>query len=146
MPPLRERNEDVIFLVETFLEQQASARGLEPPKLDESAKKAIRGCSWPGNVRQLLNLAVRLVVEKPGELVTDSDIGVESSASGEGEQLLNQNYDEAKQTLIEEFTVKYFSRLLEDHEGNIAAAAREAGIQRSYLYRLIKRYDIPAGR
>jgi transcriptional regulator with PAS, ATPase and Fis domain len=62
IPPLRERSEDVIPLMEHFLDLCARRANMQPPELGDSAREALQAHSWPGNVRELRNLAERLIV------------------------------------------------------------------------------------
>ncbi|HSL22772.1 MAG TPA: sigma-54 dependent transcriptional regulator [Vicinamibacterales bacterium] len=62
IPPLRERLEDVVPLMEHFLTTFAARAGAPPPMLSDSSKDALTMYAWPGNIRELRNLAERLVV------------------------------------------------------------------------------------
>jgi transcriptional regulator with PAS, ATPase and Fis domain len=62
IPPLRERREDVPVLLDYFMRQFSASHGLEPPRLSDEAIAQLQACDWPGNVRQLRNVAERLVV------------------------------------------------------------------------------------
>lgn len=63
IPPLRERREDVPVLLDHFLRQFSASHGLEPPRLSDEAIAHLQACDWPGNVRQLRDVAERLVVK-----------------------------------------------------------------------------------
>ena len=62
IPPLRERREDVPLLLDYFLEQYAASRQVEPPSLSDETLSVLGAYDWPGNVRQIRNLAERLIV------------------------------------------------------------------------------------
>ena len=62
IPPLRERREDVPLLLDYFLEQHAASRQVELPSLSDETLSVLRAYDWPGNVRQIRNLAERLIV------------------------------------------------------------------------------------
>jgi transcriptional regulator with PAS, ATPase and Fis domain len=62
IPPLRERMDDVIPLMQHYLSQFAASAGIGTPELGDRAKEALLGYHWPGNVRELRNLAERLIV------------------------------------------------------------------------------------
>ena len=65
MPPLRDRDEDVELLAETFASRLASANGLPVPPLTPEVRAALRSHSWPGNVRELRNAIERALVLSP---------------------------------------------------------------------------------
>jgi DNA-binding NtrC family response regulator len=97
---------------------------------------------WPGNVRELRNVVERAVSlcggdpEIPAELLALPD---ESRPAGSGSGL---PFKEAKDRLIESFEREYLEGLLARCSGNVSRAAREAGIDRVYLHRLLKRYAL----
>ena len=74
LPPLRDRPEDIDLLAETFLARVAAELGLEEKRLSEGAYKLLRAYSWPGNVRQLLNVCRQLCVMAPGEQILAQDL------------------------------------------------------------------------
>jgi transcriptional regulator with GAF, ATPase, and Fis domain len=74
IPPLRERREDIPLLVERLTAAQASKTHQAEPAYTPSCLDAMRRYPWPGNVRELKNLVKRLVIMRPGEMITDRDI------------------------------------------------------------------------
>ena len=62
IPPLRERPEDIPLLLDHFLQQYAASRQVAPPSLSDEAICVMKAYDWPGNVRQLRNVAERLIV------------------------------------------------------------------------------------
>ena len=75
IPPLRERREDIPTLLDHFLRAFSKSHGVERPKLSESAAAQIVASDWPGNVRQLRNVAERLVLRSRGEsVITTADL------------------------------------------------------------------------
>ncbi|MDA8387322.1 MAG: sigma-54 dependent transcriptional regulator [Nitrospiraceae bacterium] len=71
LPPLRERREDILLLLDFFKKEFAKKRKKEPLKISDAAMKCILGYHWPGNVRELENLMERLTI-----LATSDTIGV----------------------------------------------------------------------
>ena len=75
IPPLRERREDIPMLLDHFLRVFSKAHNLEQPRLSESAAAQIVASDWPGNVRQLRNVAERLVLRSRDEhVITTADL------------------------------------------------------------------------
>jgi DNA-binding NtrC family response regulator len=69
IPPLRERREDIVLLIEYFLPAIASRLGLARIKFDPEAHSGLLAYYWPGNVRELQNLLERLIIRYPGETI-----------------------------------------------------------------------------
>lgn len=65
VPPLRERPEDIIPLMQHFVRKTAARFNLSSPRLDFSALDSVLAYSWPGNVRELENLVERAMIENP---------------------------------------------------------------------------------
>src|SRR3954468_24862247 len=74
VPPLRERDSDVILLAEHFIAEFAREDGRRPKHLDSGAATGLRSYRWPGNVRELRNVIERLMIMVPGETVTLPDL------------------------------------------------------------------------
>jgi len=87
IPPLRERKEDILPIFETFLHQLAQKYGSSLRRLDEGALELLQRYRWPGNAREIRNVAEQVVVLHRGTLVTADDIrpflrGVTAGAPG----------------------------------------------------------------
>ncbi|MBN2359686.1 MAG: sigma 54-dependent Fis family transcriptional regulator [Deltaproteobacteria bacterium] len=138
IPPLRERREDIELLVDAFLVQLGKTRS----DLPAGALQRFMDHDWPGNARELKNAVERSVVL--GELVAPVRTSA-SSAAGEDPApscSLQIPFKEQKAELIEKFERSYTKSLLEHHKGNVSAAARQAGIDRMSLHKLINKYQI----
>ena len=130
VPPLRERREDILPIVDRFL----ATRGLPPEKLSAAARDRLRSEPWPGNVRELENAMERGLI-----LAGDSDVGTghlgggatsASRASGVGNLLVDGFVlDDLERDLI--------LAALEKAGGNKAQAARLLGVTRRRLYSLL---------
>jgi two-component system nitrogen regulation response regulator GlnG len=83
LPPLRERTEDIPMLARRFLAQVAAELGLEEKRLRPETLRVLEGHSWPGNVRQLLNLCRQLCVMAPGDQIFPEDLPPEMFAAAE---------------------------------------------------------------
>jgi DNA-binding NtrC family response regulator len=77
VPPLRERGEDILLLLEYYLERAAAAHGLRPPALTPEAAQLLLAYAWPGNVRELRNVTERLVVQDRSRPVRPDDLPLE---------------------------------------------------------------------
>ena len=135
VPPLRERPEDIDALARHF----ASQLGL--PDLDPKSLVRLRSFDWSGNVRELRNAVQALAA------VGDFEGGAESPASRLDDLLAasvdcNRGYAEQKEELVERFTRVYLRALLAQTKGNQSAAAKRAGLDRTYLGPLLTKYDL----
>jgi DNA-binding NtrC family response regulator len=72
MPPLRERDDDVLLLARHFLTLYAKEEGKEFADFDEGATRALRRYPWPGNIRELQNVLRNAVLFNQGRLVTEA--------------------------------------------------------------------------
>ena len=142
-PSLRERREDIPLLVELFLRQLG---GGDQPPLSEHTVAALRAHDWPGNVRELRN-----VIERA--LALGGDAG--ALVAPLGERLTGQRpvelpfefapgvpFRDEKERWNEQFERRYLAWLLRRADGNISKAARDADMDRKYLHKLLKKYEI----
>jgi DNA-binding NtrC family response regulator len=143
MPALRHRLDDLPILVPGLLEAIARDRDLaveiEP---DEELYTALARHAWPGNVRELRNYLEQLVIlRKPPEL-DESAAPAEPTAASPFAPLLTLPMRAAKEQLLERFERDYIAQALERAGGNVAEAARWAGVDRGTLFRAIRRYGL----
>ena len=109
---------------------------------------------WPGNVRELRNVVERglsleggaLPIEVSGDVGTATNDAGNYDPGGMSKDVLEKPFKEAKGLLVESFEREYLTHLLQRHNGNISRAALEAGIDRNYIHRLVKKYNIPVDR
>lgn len=135
IPPLRERDEDVLLLAKAFLKRFAAGEGREGLVVDERAARAIREYRWPGNVRELENRVKRAVIMAEGNTIRAGDLELMSS---EEIQIAAHTLKEAREALEREMV----SRSLQKHGGKIAPAAADLGVSRPTLYELIGKLGI----
>ena len=81
VPPLRERGDDVLLLLEHFLRRYSTEHGTSLSRLSCAAEKTLLAYSWPGNVRQLKNVAERLALHFSGQIIDDGDLPEEIIAA-----------------------------------------------------------------
>ncbi|HMT80728.1 MAG TPA: sigma-54 dependent transcriptional regulator [Azonexus sp.] len=132
MPPLRERMEDIVPLVESVLRR---VFGDSPPKLSSGAVKALSLYSFPGNVRELENILERATALCAGDTieVEDLHLGPEEMAGSEDQGRGSETLDDYLNRLERQAILE----ALQKAEGNRTAAARLLGVTfRSMRYRL----------
>jgi len=149
IPPLRDRPEDIPLLAEHFLQEAARQRNVRAPTLDSRTLDRLTSHDWPGNVRELKNTVERalyLSAVRPGDTLEVD--GIESGArprSGAGRSSAfdpSASFQEEKERWLEERERRYVSWLLENHGGNVSGAARAARMDRKYLHKLAKKYEL----
>ena len=151
VPPLRERQSDVPGLAEYFLREAAARAGRELKGFERSALRALMARPWPGNVRELQNLVRRAVVYAAGPLITASDLAIgldEQATSGIRwpAELLQAPFSESRADVVADFERSYVSAALAAANGNVAEAARSAGLPRKSLWRIAQRVGLAADR
>ncbi|MBE9536026.1 MAG: sigma-54-dependent Fis family transcriptional regulator [Proteobacteria bacterium] len=140
IPPLRERTDDIPFLVEKFVKLYSAEAGCEVKSFDEEAMGVMKRYHWPGNIRELKNLVERLVIMTPGSKIEKSDLppyvaGIEKK--GKTFEKFG-GLKEAKAAFEEDF----IRSKLEENDGNVTKTAEAIGLERTNLHRKIKSYGI----
>ena len=138
LPPLRERPEDIPHLASFFLERFSGRYG---KSLSGSPRfyEALLGQRWPGNVRQLKNVMERLTALHPGGVLEPQDIAEDMPANSAVSSLSSLPWKEAREQYLASFELSYAQALLARCDGNVSAAAREAGVDRKTFYALLRR-------
>lgn len=130
LPALCERPQDIRPIVDAFLTRcYPSAKKLH---FDAAAIKALENYSWPGNVRELQNTIERLLAFCPTGIVRSSDISA----------VLENWHQSAHKLSIHEDDIKEITEKLKQTKGNQTEAARLLGIDRTTLWRKMKRFKI----
>jgi DNA-binding NtrC family response regulator len=145
IPPLRERRSDVPLLADHFLEKNAKAGRVPPPRFTPELFSALRTHSWPGNIRELENLCRRAVALHPGEWVgpgffveTTPDEPQSGFANSDGAPPCGKSLREMERQLLES--------TLEANGGNRTRAARVLGICPRTMRNKIREYGLPPRR
>ncbi len=146
MPPLREMREDIPALALFFLEKAVTDLGLPPKTLSPASLRCISDAPWKGNVRELANVVKKAAILSPGPTIEPEDLAIECPggpcASRDLDALTALRYPEAKALVLEDFTTRYLTTILERTEGNVTQAARESGIERQAFQQLMRKYGI----
>src|ERR1700704_2325409 len=108
LPPLRDRAEDIPDLVRHFI-QQAEREGLPPKQLDQGALERIKRYRWPGNVREVENLARRLAALYPQEIISEAVVESELSQPAKLSIADEPSVAEGLAASVERHLTAYFS-------------------------------------
>lgn len=141
LPPLRERPEDIPKLVEIFLNRYSQEMKRPALEITPAAISKLQHHSWPGNIRDLRNFIERLMASHAGNAPIDEH-NIKFPTNEQPFQfpvhLLDRQYEDAKGVLLNEFKQVYFKRALQKHGGNKTAIAKELGLDRTSLHRILQ--------
>ncbi|MBS1241185.1 MAG: sigma-54 factor interaction protein [Gemmatimonadetes bacterium] len=138
LPALRDRKEDLLLLLETFLNDLASERGVEPRALSAEAMDAVMVYDWPGNVRELQNALEHAVVLTRGELIEPSALPERITRRKKEPLVADRVQPNPSLDVVER---AYIMWVLQAEGGNKTRAAEVLGIDPSTLYRKLSRYE-----
>jgi len=136
LPPLRERPEDVLLLVDHFLSLYARKYSKPAKQISAAALDKLRTYSWPGNVRELQHAVERALIMGEGSTLRPEDFFLSAPGPGPEEGLIFEEYN------LEEVEKQVIDRTLRKHRGNVSQAARELGLTRTSLYRRMEKYGL----
>jgi len=155
LPSLRERREDIPALAKHLLSRidDKAAQGTSPLTLDAQVLDALSGHDWPGNVRELRNVLERAAYLSRAQGLSSLALNalpvaqraMHESSRSEANTLSfspGESYRETRTRFEDKFERDFVTWLLDRHEGNISAAAREADMDRKYLYKLAKKHNL----
>ncbi|WP_409227102.1 sigma-54 interaction domain-containing protein [Gudongella sp. SC589] len=135
IPPLRERNADIVPLIKLFLSRLNSYYNLNK-EISPSALKYLLDYSWPGNVRELENTIERLIVTSDTEIIDQDDVRFSLNSDVE-----HSDVGLSHKEIMEEYEKKLIKNYASNHS-TIRDMARSAKIDESTLRKKIQRYGI----
>ncbi|MCA9708136.1 MAG: nitric oxide reductase transcriptional regulator NorR [Myxococcales bacterium] len=162
VPPLRERQSDVLTLAGYFLEQNRARLGCRGLRIGSLAQQALLDYRWPGNVRELEHVIGRAALKAlaragdPGEVITvgpedltlepEASVSVSASVADVREAIASAALDGLVglplRDALDDFQRRLIQRTLDEHGGNWAATARALDVDRSNLHRLAVRLGL----
>ena len=138
LPTLRERRDDLLLLLEAFLQTMAQESGTEPKALSSEALDAVMVYEWPGNVRELENALEHAVVLSRGNLIEAGALPERITRRRKEPLVAERSYRNPTLEVIER---AYIMWVLQAEGGNKTRAAEVLGIDPSTLYRKLSRYE-----
>ncbi len=140
VPPLRQRGEDILTLFTRLSEQFAEEYGCEAPEVSAQEAAQLLQAPWPGNVRQLINVAERAVLQNrrgtgsiASLLMTDSDDSARPAMTTEGKPL---------KEFVEAFERMLIDNTMRRHKGSIVAVMEELCLPRRTLNEKMAKYGL----
>jgi DNA-binding NtrC family response regulator len=133
LPPLTERRDDIPLLAKHFLRLRALEMKKTIPSMGEEAIRMLCSYEWPGNVRELANCIENALVHCEDDSITVDDLD---------RCLLNKHftgtYEEAKKRFLERFQRQFLTAALKRNRGNLTKTAKEIGVTRQGLAKMLK--------
>ncbi|MEQ5319078.1 two-component system response regulator GlrR [Providencia vermicola] len=136
IPALNERAEDIPLLANHLLRESASRHKPFVRSFSSDAMKCLMTATWPGNVRQLVNVIEQCVALTTSPVISEALV----SQALQGENTALPTFVEARN----QFELNYLRKLLQMTKGNVTQAARMAGRNRTEFYKLLGRHDLEA--
>lgn len=133
LPPLRERNNDVLIICKFFVEQFSKENQLGKLAISLEAQTKLLSYSWPGNIRELKAVIELACVMCDGQTIEESDIQFNS---------LNRDTDLfSKEMTMKEYTFTIVKNFLEKYDDNVLLVADKLNVGKSTIYRYLKEME-----
>jgi DNA-binding NtrC family response regulator len=134
LPPLRERNKDILILSQHFANAFTKENKRKKVSFSADAQKKLMSYAYPGNVRELKAIIELAIIMADNNEIQDSDIHFE-------------NFDSAanflsEETSLENYTIKIVKHFLEKYDKNGVIVAQKLGVAKSTIYRMIKKHNL----
>ena len=156
MPGLASMVSDIPLLAQYFIDKLSREHKRQGLEFSDEALQALVRHHWQGNVRQLQNVISRSVLLCQGPLIEVQDLWESENGYGQSiphpdtamlatEDLSGLSYKEAKARILEQFNSLYLTEALKTARGNVTVAARQCGMERQALQRLLRKYHVESG-
>jgi DNA-binding NtrC family response regulator len=139
VPPLRERRDDIPLLTNYFVNQISAQLGKNVKGVTTPVLRAFMQYDWPGNVRELENLIKRMIILTETDVADVDVLPPQMSKVPEG---VGRALDHLAPQSLEEIEAYFIAKMLRETKGNRGLAAEILGIDKSTLWRKIKRYRL----
>jgi two-component system nitrogen regulation response regulator NtrX len=139
VPPLREHKEDLRHLIHHFVERVCEEENIKRKELSEGALKILEEYHYPGNIRELRNLIERVLILSQSDTIDAIEVRrvipyVAGNNESDGSSLLYSKLEDTERGTI--------LKILEEHRWHISKAAKVLGLERSHLYKKMKKLCI----
>ncbi len=142
IPPLRERNGDVLLLANHFLNLKCKAN--EPKRFSKDAEKVLLQYNFPGNVRELLHIVERSIIFSEGEEILSEDLNLPVNYKNYSRtpEILSEENNIGEITSLEDLEKIHIKKMLDQNDWNRENSARSLGISQKTLYTKILKYNL----
>ena len=151
IPALRERKMDIPYLLAYHMERICEQFGLKQKEFTKEAMQVLMDYSWPGNIRELVNVVEWLVgmvddqkIQKehlPAHILSPQRLAKHGDKEGEKRKIVAQT-DTNWREIVDAYERERIKQALIEERGNKTAAARKLGMHRSTLYEKLKKYNL----
>ena len=146
LPPLRERQEDIILFVNFFLKKFNKEYNKKILGIDKDLVNILNSYRWPGNIRELRNVMEQMVVLCSDRVITKDMIPeyiIEDTKTYNIKKFLNKNCNEeiGLREILKNYEKYLIDKALEEEDGNIVKAANRLKIPRSTLHYKLNNYN-----
>lgn len=142
LPPLRERREDIVELANYFMRRLARENKKEITGLTEEAARLLRGYPYPGNIRELRNIIQYAVILCKGGVIGAEHLPLDKKPSSPCLPLHEKKFKDAKEMVVGQFEKAFLCERLTETNGNIAQAARNAGMFKKNFIEKLREHNI----
>ncbi|MCG8633049.1 MAG: sigma 54-interacting transcriptional regulator [Desulfobacterales bacterium] len=139
IPPLRERQEDILPTARHLIEKMTTEAGLPEKRIEKEAEKELVHHDWPGNVRELSNVLERAMYASDAPVIYKGDLPFSMAFSGKRQKTRDRSN---LKTAKNQAQIKAIYQALARTGYNKTEAARLLGIHRTLLYRKMKEFEI----
>jgi DNA-binding NtrC family response regulator len=135
LPPLRQREGDVLLLADAIFRRYAAAnRNCRAKGFSSQALRAMSAYPWPGNVRELINRIHRAVILSDNRLVSAADLSLDAYAEVAPAATLEDARASFDRSIVE--------NCLRNNANNVSRTARQLGVSRVTLYRMMNKHNV----
>lgn len=149
MPSLREIPDDIPILAQRFVQQAAADYAIAAKSISSDAMEYLMSRPWPGNIRQLRNAVQKAMIFCKGDILELGDF-VEDRGKANvttcDPAVPCLPFRVARDEVLETFTRRYLIEALTRNRGNVSAAARDSGLERQHLQKLMRKWGLHADR
>jgi DNA-binding NtrC family response regulator len=141
LPPLKDRPEDILFYFQLFMAEFAAQMGVQEPSVPKMVRDILMKYGWPGNIRELRNLAERTTILSEGNELTPELLPAEFRPSDGDISGGSADFKTRKR----EFEIGFITDQLIQNKGNIEATARQIGMHPVALRQKVAKLGIDSG-
>jgi transcriptional regulator with GAF, ATPase, and Fis domain len=149
LPPLRSYKDNLDILAQVFLQQASNRHGKPTSRISPEARAVLHGYDFPGNVRELRNSIEHAVIMAEGDEIRPEHLPRSFAAASDEpkpKRTKTPTLAELRETWLAPLEARYLTELLAEHDGDVRAAAKQAGVNTVTLYRLLKKRGLKLGR
>ena len=147
LPSLRQRRDDIPHIIRHALNEPDILKAHGVKRINARAMEVLQNYAWPGNVRELMNVVSHLLTFSDSEEIDVSQLPARLQGEAPAAPVpFNEHlsFKDAKDQVLGAFEREYIASVLKRSEGNISRAARESGLHRKSIERLVKKYSLDA--